>query len=322
MLRAWTINDAFLRHYLKENEEEVSLRLHDWELDYDFLSTLDRWFGNFSYEDKDIALKVFRFIDYFGPQRWQARLGELFVSIKRHLHDADLSIDQLIVVTPPGAGDSSHRHAYDIAKAWHMPREQVMSISDLPARAMSRRALVLFNDTHGSGRQFMDEVWPALDSLPGTPATIFLTAIALGREAYDLFVASLPSHVKLLPDSPTLSASDSFTANELSRVERLGQRIYPKHPLGFGGTALLTAYYFQCPNNSLPLIWADGRNNLMSGFPSYPWSPLFAYRPKSKPKQSKSRRSETSTGLSDVEEVLRLRSEVSRMKAARARSAK
>jgi hypothetical protein len=49
--------------------------------------------------------------------------------------------------------------------------------------------------------------------------------------------------------------------------------------MGYGGAALLTAYYFQCPNNTLPIIWADGENNRTNDH-AYKWSPLFPYLPK------------------------------------------
>ncbi|URK88554.1 hypothetical protein LP421_15960 [Rhizobium sp. RCAM05350] len=94
--------------------------------------------------------------------------------------------------------------------------------------------------------------------------------------------------------SPSKSADLILSGEEWERVKRLGSQVYPKYPVGFGDAALLVAYHFQCPNNTLPLIWADGENNKTGGS-CYPWKPLFPYRPKPKGPTAKSTRKKTET---------------------------
>ena len=197
------------------------------------------------------------------------------------IYDAGFEHQNLVIVTPEGGGDSAHRHAYDLPKAWNLPREQIHSVVDLQYLDLSKAVLILFNDTYGSGKQFTREIWPRINSLSEKPLKIILVAVTIAEAALKKFRSELPD-VHIVPDEPALSALDVFSEGEFQRLKELGQRVYPEHPIGFGDTALLTAYYFQCPNNSLPLIWANGKNNAASGHPARPWSPLFPYYPKTR----------------------------------------
>lgn len=78
-------------------------------------------------------------------------------------------------------------------------------------------------------------------------------------------------------------ASLTNSPREVKRLRELGAQVYSKHPFGYGDSGLLVAYHFQCPNNTLPLIWADSNtgNNAVDG-KAFPWNPLFGYRPKEK----------------------------------------
>src|SRR5262249_34829079 len=159
-----------------------------------------------------------------------------------------------------------------------VPRSRVVELSRLPEHDVSQTLLVLFNDTHGSGNQFIREVWPAVDGLQERPPAVFVAAVTIAKEAIKRFATQLPG-VHVIPGMPTPNARDLFSAETYARLKAIGERVYPKHPVGYGGTALLSAYYFQCPNNTLPLIWADGENNAVDGR-AYPWFPLRRYHPK------------------------------------------
>ena len=51
-------------------------------------------------------------------------------------------------------------------------------------------------------------------------------------------------------------------------VESYGRRVCERHPLGFGNCQALVVFENTCPNNSLPILWADGTNG--------DWRPLFS----------------------------------------------
>lgn len=270
--------DPFLRRKLLANSSQIEGVLRQWGMPTTFLEPIDRWFSNFPADLKELAYNVFLNIDYYGEARFFSRITELRDIVVRTLLDEGFNTTDLILVTPSGGGDSAHRHAYDLTKAWRLPRDQVYSISDLASLNLTHKFIVLFNDTYGSGRQFLEMAWPFFAQLPSAPRGTFIVGISIARKAFEKF-KKLPD-VWVVPDSPIVSAREIFSESDLRSLTDIGRRVYPKHPLGFGDCALLTAYYFQCPNNSLPIIWADGNNNSPPEERSYPWSPLFVYRPK------------------------------------------
>jgi len=271
-------NDPFLQRLPTEQEAEIEGKIRDWGLqDQAFYERLDNWFSNFeSEEDKRLAYKIFMRIKYYNYRQFTRRLEQLYDSIKRHLHATNNDPGNLVLVTPPGEGDSADRHAYDLIKSWGLSKEQVCSVAELDPRAFTDPVFILFNDTHGTGNQFLRDIWPRLKQFG--EHKIFVLAIAISQEALHRFRREMP-RVHVIPHIPVQSVWALFTGEECQRIQALGQKVYPKHPMGYGNAGLLTAYYFQCPNNSLPLIWADGKNNTVDGA-AYAWRPLFPYIPK------------------------------------------
>ena len=281
MNRFRLMGDPYLRRLSPEQARAVDERIARWEVPaHEFERTLDRWFGNFEGRDKDLAFELLLNVDFYGPARFEARLVEVEAQVRRRALNLGLAPEPILVVVPDGSDDSSHRHAYDLAKAWGLPRSRIAAVSELSRIDVTDSILVLFNDTYGSGTQLLREVWPAVARLPRPARAVFLVAVAIAEEALGRFAKELPG-VHVVPDTPAPNARSLFSAGVQARLRELGDRVYPKHPLGFGGTALLMAYYFQCPNNTLPLLWADGINNAVAGR-AYPWWPLFSYRPKVK----------------------------------------
>lgn len=289
-MRRFTFEDPFLRSLTIERSSALARLLEGWDLRRPaFFKTLDRWFANFGPEDKELAFKVLTSIDYYSPAKFEGAVADLRRQVLGRLKAEGLDHVPLLLVTPPGGGDSSHMHAYNIRRAWGLPVEQVCAADQLKKFAVSEAAVVLFNDTHGSGKQFLREVWPFIARLSPRPRATFLTAIAVAEAAIERFRTHLPEDVHVIPETPARNARDRFTDDEFRRLSELGERVYPRHPLGYGGTALLLAYHFQCPNNTLPLIWADGRNNAVEG-KALPWSALFPYRSKARPDAARLKR--------------------------------
>jgi hypothetical protein len=276
------INDPFLKNLSEKELYEIATRIENWGLNTtSFEETVSRWFGNFNANDKELALKIFSNIDYFNPARFSERLIELFSSVKQYIFERGISQQNIVIGVPTGQGDSAHRHAYDSHKIWGLSLNQISTIEELYQRDLTGYVLVLFNDTHGTGNQFLRDVWEKVKKLPNPPQETVVLAINIAKQALKNFREKLPN-VFVIPDIATRSAESIFTANEFERLRLLGSKVYPEHPLGYGDTALLTAYYFQCPNNTLPIIWADGINNSYNNQEGYPWYPLFPYIPKKK----------------------------------------
>lgn len=92
----------------------------------------------------------------------------------------------------------------------------------------------------------------------------------LGYERCDLRVCEFldPRHT-CFPEGLGFweSAEEKLEAKALCL--ELGQRLRPKDPLGYHGQALLLVFPHNCPNNSLPILFAQGES----------WRPLFPRKP-------------------------------------------
>lgn len=280
--------DNFLRKLSSEEFIKLDAIRAQWDMaEQEFIGKLDDWFGNFNSEgDKRLAMKVVENIQYFSETAFSKQLTNLYQPIGRYLQEAGKSNSDLLILLPAERADSADKHAYHITKEWKLPQSCAITLDKIHTESVTKNhILVAFNDTHGTGNQFIFDIWEKLKELEirlGEIPVLFIVAVTISEKARDFFKYSFANHrVTIVPEITANTAPDIFTANEFSRLEELCSRVYPSHRMGFGNTALLTAYYFQCPNNSLPIIWADGNNNKVGGT-AYLWKPLFAYQPKTK----------------------------------------
>jgi HEAT repeat protein len=276
------LNHPFLKKLIPSDMAAIDQQLRAWGLNSETFETkLDEWFHNFESEsDQRLALKLFFHLDYYNEARFEQRIANAIHSIQRTLTSANLTWNDVLLVVPDDHGDSAEHHAYPVHKVWQLPREQIVSPEKFTRTSPRGKALIFFNDTHGSGNQFFRDIWDkyeiahcgsTLNIVVG--ANIAAPAMQRFRETPGLIV--WPNNA-----APSVREMHAFTSDEVHRLEELGREIYPKHPLGFSGTGLLVAYSFQCPNNTLPIIWANGTNNGSDDLNEYSWNPLFEYRPK------------------------------------------
>lgn len=292
--------NPFLRSLRDEEKNLVRQKLVKWKLvNEDFFTTLDNWFFNFDEpEDMHLALKVFKNINYFSESDFENRLTNYQNYINRHLIDSGNASSNIVIVVPEVGDDSANRHAYSIVKKWKLPEGCVFRVNQLSQSKFQDPIFVVFNDTYGTGNQFVKTVWPHLKKYGDHK--IFVLAMAISDQALDRFRKlgmHVPYHMKVE------TAGQLFTGDEYKRLYSIGSRLYPQHPMGYGGTEFLTAYHFQCPNNTIPIIWADGENNKV-GDRQYPWNALFPYRPKIKSSVPKNQNSNSLSGKELYRELI------------------
>ncbi|MFL9881330.1 hypothetical protein PQR63_23235 [Herbaspirillum rhizosphaerae] len=279
----WQFTTPFLRGLAPHTRGELRNRRELWNIAVDdFYPRIEAWFGNFEAGDQLLALKLLLKLQYYSEKDLERYISHSLLPIQQYLFKSGGTLEDLRLVLPPNLGDSADRHAYEILKSWMLNQNQIVRVDQL-ANVDRGCVLVFFNDTHGTGNQFLREVFSQVRKEDFK--AIFVVAVTIAERALLRFQRELEG-VKVLPDVPAPSIFDEFTAREVNRLRELGSQVYPKHPFGYGNAGLLVAYHFQCPNNTLPLIWAshEGGNNIVGGKP-YPWRPLFAYRPKAKVEQ-------------------------------------
>ncbi len=249
-----------------------------------FVVQVDSWFGNFQEPDYDLAFKILKEIDFYSKQRIKDVLKSYRQKIERIVSPKKWQAQDIVLIVPDGYGDSAHRHAYDLSKIWKINRNQIYSISQLNAQAVSDKSiLIAFNDTYGTGNQFVTDM-ASNGSLReiAKQKWLFIVGLTVSDIALNYFQYELPDAYIIRTAAPK-TVYEVFNYKEMRRIEELGADVYPPHPLGYGGAGLLVAYEFQCPNNSIPLIWANSitANNEFENY-SFPWSPLCEYFPKCK----------------------------------------
>jgi len=282
-IRQRIFSDPFLRKLPQDEFQEISNIFQSWGLSQEsFYLDLDGWFGNFNSSDKKLALKLVKHIDFYNYEKFSRTIKSIKSKIQRHLIEIEREHYPVLLITPKGEGDSAHRHAYDLAKIWNIQTNTIIDVVAALEMNPMNRVMVFFNDTHGSGNQFLNDFNEELRQFYKQQNVIIIAAITISGMALSKFRKEVP-YAFIIPDEPAASVHDYFTKEEFTRIKNIGRKIYPKHPIGYGNTALLCAYYYQCPNNTLPIIWADGINNMVGG-KAYPWAPLFPYRPKIKTK--------------------------------------
>lgn len=281
MTGEWQYTEPFLRNLDAGTGAAIEARREAWGLaPAEFFPSLERWICNFDPKDRSLALKLLFKLQYYNETTFKRRIQDLWLPIARYLHESGLSIQNLRLVVPDLRGDSADHHAYNVIKTWGIAQAHIIIVSDLK-NADPGSVLVFFNDTHGTGNQFLREVFKEVPR--ERFAAVFVVAVTIAERALRRFQRELVD-VRVLPEQATAGVHDEFTAAEVNRLHDLGKKVYSKHPLGYGDAGLLVAYHFQCPNNTLPLIWADSikeKNNTIDG-KAFPWAPLFVYVPKVK----------------------------------------
>lgn len=274
--------DPYLRRICANEGNALRLICERWRMaEQDFCELVDQWFQNFEPCDKELAFKVIQHIDYYSQEEFEKELQSAWRKITQRIRRYEGQRDRVFIILPDANADSASKHVYDISKIWPIAEEQIIRVKDLRGRDdICDSVLIAFNDTHGTGRQFVVEMIEPLKNILQQNNLLFIAGITISSRALEYFRYHVPGAV-VIPEDSAIDVGDIFTLKEYRRLEELCSTVYPSHPMGFGNTGLLTAYYFQCPNNTLPIIWADGSNNASDGN-GYPWNPLFRYRSKTK----------------------------------------
>lgn len=278
-------NNEYLVRKYREHPSELEAICRTWSIPEDkFVEKVDEWFENFSPEDYELAFKILREIDFYNSDRIKKELLQIRDNIKKRISPVKFNKEKILLIVPEGYGDSAHRHAYDLTKIWGIDNRQICSVNQLSAKKITNETIIIaYNDTYGSGNQFVaDMVKETIIGELSKEYWLFVIGLTISDTARNYLKYALPN-AHILPGNSPKTIYDTFNYKETTRISELGADIYPPHPLGYGRAGLLVVYEFQCPNNSIPLIWANSKteNNEFEGY-TFPWNSLWDYKPKTK----------------------------------------
>jgi len=202
------------------------------------------WFGNFGTEEEyKLALKIFNLMDY-GSNK------DIVETIKIYKTQIDQSMQtlntkNLVLISSDENTDSSTSFIYDLGKNWKVQESSTFRKSELSKEIMEdeNNYFVFFNDTHGTGNQFVREFKTLIDTIGQTKCAIIsitMTDIAINRFKIEFPNIALiqPSflstkNIERHQDETTLNSQD------IRLLKELGKKVYSKGILGYKDTGLL-----------------------------------------------------------------------------------
>ena len=274
-------NNTFSHQWLSMQSEDVLLniskKIKEFELNEEIV---DNWFSNFDdVEQYELAIKIFFLIDFKNDAKIQGIIKTYKSQIDKILHKQNKQ--DIILISANDNVDSSNKFSYDLSKSWDTFK--AYKKAELTDEIIKNKDnfFIFFNDTHGTGNQFVREFKDIINKIGQENCAII--SIVMTDTALTNFKINLPNIGLIQPSfQSTKSISqyqneNKFDLAEIELLKQLGSDVYSKGILGYKNSGLLVAYSHQCPNNTLPIIWANGENNEVDGR-AYPWKPLFEYK--------------------------------------------
>jgi hypothetical protein len=197
-------------------------------------------------------------------------------------------ITNAIIVNHGPAGSSAPVAVTHLHQILKVKKENCVSIADLPKKLekIEDPVLIIADDFAGTGKQLaksVDEVYAQLDQIDGWSESAILvvcaaiaanTSLWTGERFGGVDLRTAVGHVisdrlQAFSEGANIfdSEEDRVRAYDLAKV--IGKRLLSDHPLGWADQGLLVLLETNCPNNTLPVFWKEGR------FGGSPWKPLF-----------------------------------------------
>lgn len=273
--------------------EEIMELVQSWGAYKGQAITEDRvrsWLRQFgSKVDQRLAFTLLQGISFYSPALVREKLKEAHGIVLRGMRSQVSSRRRrdILVSHLGGTGKSSAHYARLYADENQIAKEKVVAPERISAEFAKGRhqALVFIDDFIGTGgtasrsiRHIAEASGEAILASGVNVHIVAVTGFDAGVEAVEAALTGQAATWQLnvcdpLSESNRAFSSDSTVfsdASERERARRLfeecGRRALPKNPLGFGGCEAVVVFDSNCPNNSLPVLWASDRDD---------WVPLF-----------------------------------------------
>lgn len=184
--------------------------------------------------------------------------------------------------------------SYHFRLANKIPERFFINIFDPLLDFGKNKVLIYIDDISVSGNQMLEDWkkfieriklrWPQnynifLNSNKFIFLPIFISKRAKKRiEKKTIFhVVNLPRNVITKTFMTFKKESKIFQKAEINKAIEIfckyGKDLYPKGPLGYGNHSLLMSFFFNTPNNTLPVIWQKSPSEFCNS--PLKWDPIF-----------------------------------------------
>jgi hypothetical protein len=171
-------------------------------------------------------------------------------------------------------GESGDRMIADLRRAAGLRRAEHNALFPhlsalLEQELVPGDAVVFVDDISGTADQALG-TWGAMKELIPSGVSTFLILIAATESAINRIETETDLEViagVVLGEGDNFFSPrcTQFSEDEKRVVLRSCEKAHARLPRGYGGCGLLVVFQHDCPNNSLPVLWAENRR----------WAPLF-----------------------------------------------
>lgn len=236
-----------------------------------------KWFKNFEPKEYELALEILKVIQY----KQQHEIDLLIDKIAKELINIFSDNLKNVLFFPLGKSSaaSGSIYLYSLLKNLHLSENGFIQ-ENFKKHLNTDVDIVFIDDIIGSGNQAIRFY---NNNLKNTKAKLFyisLFAFNQGIEAikekagFDLvFSGEYISNQLSAFSEKTYVFKDKKKRKEIETFcLKYGNKLYPKHPLGYNNTQSLIVFPHNTPNNTLPIIWASHSNEKEKGIT---WFPLW-----------------------------------------------
>ncbi len=233
------------------------------------------WINQFEdEEDQNIAFSILKKIKYYSStdvtQLCQLNFSDWIV-------DCDTSVQNTVFVPLGGSGKSGSMIGYMFRMANSIPKDSFCSLRELELRNFvfdeNITDIVLLDDYSGTGDQFSnDEIIQTLLTAVQGKIRISFLPVVISRRAIERINKSFD--IKIYCHQ--IRGEREYTSCERAIIKRYGKGLFVHHDkdlrFGWGDLAETIVFFYNVPNNSLPIIWASSYSQETNAA----WKPLFS----------------------------------------------
>lgn len=261
------------------------------------VAQVERWLKQFDNNiERRLMFKLLQNLKFYNEQFVRERLRSINESIYSNITRIRMGRERSRREILVSCFDTPAKSGASIARLYtqenNIISEHCCNLKDIPLilkdpkRQERIQAVVFVDDLIGSGRSMteyifeMKRICGKIFTKNKTDLSVFIASICgleSGVSMVEKSLESLDHSVQLnvydrlgeqdqcFSDSSQIFESESERRDAEDIARRYGEKLYPKYPLGFDNGQLLLTYHQSCPNNSLPILWADESE----------WYPLF-----------------------------------------------
>jgi len=259
---------------------------------------LQAWIHQFGEDmrDRHLAFLLLRRLikeGYFTNRAmYQTVLPKLAEQIRSKVPELHIGkqnyIENAIIVSHGALGSSAPTFATSLRQVMKVKKENCTTVDGVRDRMARMRApvLLLVDDFAGTGNQLsksLASLCTELDQVDGWQDNVVIVvgaavAAETSQWSTDSFRGAdvrtavgflVPDRLRAFAETADIFETEDDRARARDLVKVIGKSLAHDIPLGWADQGLLVLLETNCPNNTLPVFWKEGR------FGGRPWRPLF-----------------------------------------------